>query len=135
MNEAEITRVVQAARACIGTPFHHQGRVSGIGLDCIGLVVHALKCAGLHIEDSTDYGRQPEGKRLEAALRAHGYTRVEDIQAGDILLFRIKREPQHVALAISSDTMVHAYAPAGRVVESGLGETWHRRLVSVFRYQ
>jgi len=37
--------MIEAARRCIGTPFHHQGRASGIGLDCIGLIVIALRAA------------------------------------------------------------------------------------------
>lgn len=127
-------RVVDAARACLGTPFYHQGRVAGIGLDCIGLVIHAIKQAGIDVEDQCDYGRQPEGEKLLGALLQHGFNEVDDILPGDVLLFRFAGAPQHVGLAVSSLAMVHSYAPIGRVVETGLGETWLRRVVGIYRH-
>ncbi|NDE91514.1 MAG: peptidase P60 [Alphaproteobacteria bacterium] len=127
-------RLVDAARACLGTPFYHQGRVAGIGLDCIGLVIHALGYVGMSIEDQQDYGREPDGEKLHAALLAHGLVRAESIKPGDVLLFRFNGQPQHVGLATAHDRMVHAYAPIGRVVETGLGETWLRRMVGIYRY-
>ena len=54
--------MIASARACIGTPFHHQGRAIGIGLDCIGLIVVALTAAGFSVRDRSDYGRRPDGK-------------------------------------------------------------------------
>ncbi len=126
-------RLVDRARACLGTPFYHQGRVAGIGLDCIGLVIHAVKQAGVNIYDQRDYGREPAGDRLRIALVQHGFERVDSIKPGDVLLFRFNGNPHHVGLAVSSDTMVHSYAPVGRVVETGLGETWRRRLAGIYR--
>lgn len=133
MNDYQTT-LVNAARACIGTPFYHQGRVAGIGLDCIGLVIQAVKQIGIEVEDQQDYGREPEGEKLHAALTAHGFEPVDDMAAGDVLLFRFNGEPQHVGLAVSEHSMVHAYAPIGRVVETGLGETWQRRMAGIYRH-
>lgn len=127
-------RVVDAARACLGTPFYHQGRVAGIGLDCIGLVIHAVKQVGLAVEDVDDYGREPQGDTLHHALISHGFVVVDDIVPGDVLLFRFNGAPQHVGLAVSWDAMVHSYAPIGRVVETGLGETWRRRISGIYRH-
>ena len=31
--------IIAIARACLGTPFRHQGRIPGVALDCAGLVV------------------------------------------------------------------------------------------------
>lgn len=133
MNELSRT-LVDSARACLGTPFYHQGRVPGIGLDCIGLVIHAVKQIGVAVEDECDYGREPQGQKLNAALIAHGFETVDTIDAGDVLLFRFNGEPQHVGLAVSAGTMVHAYAPIGRVVETNLGETWLRRISGIYRH-
>ncbi|MDD3029979.1 MAG: NlpC/P60 family protein [Alphaproteobacteria bacterium] len=126
--------MIAAARTCLGTPFHHQGRAPGVGLDCIGLVIVALKAAGLSVNDRTDYGRRPDGKSLIAALEAHGAAKVEPVQAGDILVFRYDRQPQHVALATGAETMIHSFAPAGRVVETSLGAYWKRRLTAAYRF-
>jgi cell wall-associated NlpC family hydrolase len=125
--------MADAARACLGTPFHHQGRVAGMGLDCIGLIIHAMQVAGYEVADCTDYGRQPEGEKLHDALIAHGFKTVKKIQAGDVLLFRFNGMPQHVGIALSQSSMVHAYLPIGRVVEAGLGETWLRRISNIYR--
>jgi len=127
--------MIDAVRACIDTPFHHQGRAPGVGLDCIGLVIVALRAACVAVQDRTDYGRRPDGKSLVAALEDHGAVAVNDWQAGDVLLFRYDRQPQHVALATSTDTMIHSFAPAGKVVETLIGDYWKRRLTGVYRFK
>ncbi len=128
-------KIASAALGCRGTPFHHQGRVRGMGLDCIGVVVHALKAAGIEVNDATDYSRSPENGRLEQSLIDHGFEKADAIQAGDVLLFRFNQQPQHVGVAVSDARFVHAFAPAARVVETGLGEIWQRRLVAIYRYK
>jgi NlpC/P60 family putative phage cell wall peptidase len=127
--------MIAAARGCLGTPFHHQGRNAKTGLDCIGLIAHAAKTGGLPVMDRTDYARQPQAKELFAALEAHGFFSAQEIIAGDVLVFRFNRAPQHVALATAADRMIHAYAPMGKVVETGLGTSWLRRLAAVYRYR
>jgi cell wall-associated NlpC family hydrolase len=118
----------------LGTPFHHQGRQKGVGLDCIGLIVVALGAIGVAVQDRTDYGPRPDGVSLVRGLLAHGARPVETAALGDILLFRFDRQPQHVALANGAGGMIHAYAPAGRVVETNLGQAWMRRLVGIYRF-
>jgi NlpC/P60 family putative phage cell wall peptidase len=126
--------MIAAARECLGTPFHHQGRTPGAGLDCIGLLVVAARAAGRVVEDRTDYSRRPDGQSLIDVLRAHGAAEVSDIAAGDILLFRYDRQPQHVALATGPDNMIHSFAPARAVVETAIGDYWRRRLCGIFRF-
>lgn len=127
-------KLAAEARRSIGTPFHHQGRLPQVGLDCIGMVVVALRAVGFCVRDRLDYGMRPDGRALEDGLIAHGAVRVEgEPAAGDVLLFRYDGQPQHVALALGGGRMVHAFAPAGAVVESGIGAYWARRLVAVYR--
>ncbi|MGE0109105.1 MAG: C40 family peptidase [Bdellovibrionales bacterium] len=129
----DVDRFIDAARSCIGTPFHHQGRQPSVGLDCIGLVVVSLKAVGVSVCDRQDYGVRPEGGALVAALEAHGARAVSEISAGDILLFRYDNQPQHVGIATSSSSLIHAFAPVGSVVETGIGDYWKRRLVGIYR--
>lgn len=134
MKSEQINAMLAATRACIGTPFHHQGRTAGSGLDCIGLVVIGLRAAGILVRDKTDYGRRPDGKSLAEALLSHGAVLVDAMRAGDIVLFRYDGQPQHVALATSDTTMIHSFAPAGKVVETSIGDYWLRRLVGIYRF-
>ena len=32
-------QIIQTARQWLDTPYHHQARVKGVGVDCIGLVI------------------------------------------------------------------------------------------------
>ncbi len=134
MIAVEAADVVAAARACLGTPFHHQGRCQGVGLDCIGLVIIAYRTAGAVVDDKIDYGRRPDGKTLCESLRGYGGVIVSARQAGDVLVFRYDGQPQHVALATDAERMIHAFAPAGKVVETSVGGYWLRRLVAVYRF-
>jgi len=127
-------KIIDAARACIDTPFHHQGRVPGTGLDCIGLVVVALSAAGMDVRDRQDYSVRPDGNKLVEAIVEHGGRVVDCIAPADILLFRYDGQPQHVAIATSENTMIHSFAPVGRVVETSVGAYWKRRLLRIYRF-
>jgi len=126
--------MITAARACLGTPFHHQGRQPGLGLDCIGLIVIARRAAGYIVNDRLDYRSRPDGISLVRAIEEHGGVPVESCRAGDILVFRYDRQPQHVALATSETTMIHSFAPARYVVETTIGNYWKKRLVCIYRF-
>jgi cell wall-associated NlpC family hydrolase len=133
-NPAAIDAMLAAARSALATPFHHQGRLVGAGLDCIGLVVISLRAGGIMVRDRLDYERAPRVGLLSSVLLAHGAQKVAAMQAGDVLLFAIRGLPQHVALCVSDDVMIHAYAPAAQVVETRLGEVWQRRLLGIYRF-
>jgi NlpC/P60 family putative phage cell wall peptidase len=128
-------RLVAVARQWLGTPFRHQGRQPGRGLDCVGLVVCAARHCGLADYDVTDYPRLPQGDALAGHLRAAGLVAVDPRAAlpGDVLLMRFTREAQHVAL-VTDGGILHAHEQVGRVVEHRLDESWRRRIVAVYRF-
>jgi NlpC/P60 family putative phage cell wall peptidase len=134
MTRLQTEQMIAAARKCLGTPFHHQGRRPRLGLDCIGLIVVALRAAGFDVRDRTDYARRPDGRSLIAALTEHGAVPASGIEAGDILLFRYDSQPQHAALATAPDRMIHSFAIAGEVVETIIGDYWRRRLNGIYRF-
>ena len=134
MTRAEL--IVAAARAAIGTPFRHQGRTLGRGLDCAGLAIHCAQTAGIATYDETDYPRQPGGGRLEAAFDQQPELRriaLPEIAPGDVLLMTFEGQPQHVAI-VSEVGIIHAYEPIGRVVEHGLTAFWRARIVRAYRF-
>jgi cell wall-associated NlpC family hydrolase len=76
---------------------------------------------------------------LHDALLGHGFERCTDCydedaaRAGDIALFRFQGAAQHVAILSSKDSIIHAFAPAKKVVETGLGTTWQTRCLGLYR--
>lgn len=126
--------IVAAARAALGTPFRHQGRLPGTALDCAGLALTSAQAAGIAVLDQAGYPRRAGGAMLEAALDGQpALERVTDApQAGDILLMRFEGDPQHLAVCAGS-TVIHAWATLRRVVEHDLTDEWRRRIVRVYR--
>jgi cell wall-associated NlpC family hydrolase len=127
--------IIAAARSALGTPFRHQGREVGRGLDCAGLICHVCDTLGIAYSDQTRYARQPSGGLLESALDGHQC--IERVQGspmpGDLLLLRFAGEPQHLAI-FTGTNMIHAHQPLGKVCEHGFTGPWPRRLVRVYRF-
>ena len=124
--------IVTGARRWLGTPFHHQGRLKGVGVDCAGLILGVAAELGIAALDRRGYGRRPDSEELRR-LCDEQMRRVAlvDAQPGDVLLFEIAGQPQH--LGFDTDIgLLHAYAPARRVVEHVLSEDWEQRLVAAF---
>lgn len=149
MNSAEI---IAEGRTWIGTPFHHQGRVKGVGCDCIGGVLGILHNAGVRSRqrddagnpipftefDRTDYSTDPNSERLKHTLDEHLIAiPLAEIRAGDVLLFKIIHLPQHVGIVADHPygglSLIHAYSPAGKMVEEQLTQSWLSRVVSAYR--
>jgi len=129
--------ILLAARSCLETPFRHQGRQIGVGLDCAGLLIVVAQQLGLDPVDVDGYGRSPAGGLLESALdRQTCLQPVTDIstrQPGDLLLLRFSADPQHLAIDAGA-TMIHAYAKVGKCCEHRLSLQWAARIVRVYRF-
>ncbi len=124
-------QVVAAARAWAGTPWRHQGRVRGVGVDCVGLIIGVARDLGLSAFDVTGYRRRPAERDLLAGCRAH-MRAVPLALPGDAMLFRIDGQAQHLGIATDIG-LLHAHAPMRRVVEHRLDEYWRARIVAAFR--
>jgi NlpC/P60 family putative phage cell wall peptidase len=126
-----IVEIVEIARGWLGTKFKHQGRVKGVGVDCIGLVAGVARELGIEFEDKLNYGRDPNGNELQSELER--YLTPCGIVVGAVALFRIEKQPQHVGI-ISDVGIIHAYAQSRKVVEHGLDAWWLERLVGCYRF-
>ncbi len=127
-------QIVDRARECIGTPFKHQGRIAGMALDCAGLAVHVAS-AWHPVDEPQAYGRLPHDAQLEHWIERQIFLdRAPKPQAGDVLLMRFVREPQHLAIC-AGDTIIHSYQRASAVVEHNLDALWRRRIVAVYRFK
>lgn len=126
-------QVIAEARAWLGTPYQHQGRIKGVSCDCIGLLVGVAHALELSDADFLDYGKRPDG-RLREALEAHLIpVQTAKAQAGDVLLFAWNAVPMHVALASENDQLIHAYLPNRKVVESGIDSRMRAALMAAYQ--
>ncbi|RME63900.1 MAG: peptidase P60 [Alphaproteobacteria bacterium] len=128
-------RAIVAARACLGTRFRHQGRLAGVGLDCVGLIAHVARTLKLSDYDYLHYGRLPHAGALQHHLGRAGLVPIAPATAlpGDVLLFRFDAAPQHVALK-TEHGMIHAFLLARRVVEHRIDDIWAVRLCAAYRF-
>jgi NlpC/P60 family putative phage cell wall peptidase len=133
--------VVASARGWIGTPYLHQASLKNMGCDCLGLVRGVWRdCMGKEPESPPAYAPDwAEAGGLETLATAAGRhlqpVAVEDMKAGDVLLFRWKLHlpAKHAGIATGKTSMVHAQDCLG-VVEVALSKWWQRRLAFVFRF-
>lgn len=126
MSEAVLT-IARAAwvawlHTLLGTPYHHQGRLPGVGLDCAGPLVCGAWHFGLKPRcfDVRGYSREPDGS-LQSYLDAHLLRRQRpELQLGDVVLngFRMA-PPRHIALIVGEEhgqwVMLHACSRTGKV--------------------
>ena len=90
------TDIIAEARAWIGTPYHHQASLIGVGADCLGLVRGVWRC--LHDRDaeappaySRDWAEASGDETLLAAASRHLDRRyIGTMRPGDVVVFRFR---------------------------------------------
>jgi NlpC/P60 family putative phage cell wall peptidase len=134
--------IVAAARSWLGTPYHHQASVKGVGSDCLGLIRGIWReLYGPEPEAmpayTRDWGSATGSETLLAAACRH-LIKVEDLDRrspGDVLVFRMRDEgvAKHAGILTSGSWLVHAQEGLG-VIEIELGRWWRRRAVAAFSF-
>lgn len=92
--------VVAEARSWIGTPFQHQQRLKGVGVDCAGLVIGVARELGLVAADFdvTGYSRAPDGTLLELCDANMARIGQDQMQPGDVVVVSVESDPQHMGI-------------------------------------
>lgn len=137
-----ITREMVVAEALTweGTPFHHQARLKGAGVDCVGVIIKVAHALGISSFDTIDYARQPDPEVMGNLLREHldPVASEADVRLGDIIWFRVDK-PRHLGIVVSLNpiTFIHAYErrKIRRVIVSRLDSINGLRPVSFWRYR
>lgn len=124
--------VVIEALKFVDTPYQHQGRKLGIGIDCIGLPILVALALEMGNFDEIDYGRDPDG-----TLK----TKIEQvckkivIQPGALLIFKIAASAQHCGIVtkhpLGGHGLIHAWDIADKVVHQRLGD-WRKKIVGCY---
>lgn len=138
--EEQRRRVVQEARTWKGTPYHHEGKVRGAGVDCAMLILQSFVGAGLvpamDVERYTaDWHLHRSEEKYLAVVEGH-LARMDDselsyvdriaaspnfkVKPGDVLVWRIGRTFSHGAIVSDFPSIIHAYFPSQMVEEEQL---------------
>lgn len=135
--------VAQEVKEWIGTPWQHQAFHKGLGCDCIGLVrgvgenSQALVCdpSSPQAKRYSGYGRQPRPSIMRRALLEY-FIPIQTTEAtiGDILWFRVGKDPMHLGIISEPGIVVHADAILGRVIEHRIDQSWRQRVVGAYRF-
>jgi NlpC/P60 family putative phage cell wall peptidase len=151
--------IVALARGWLGTPYHHQASLKGVGCDCLGLVrgVYAEAC-GQPAETPPPYSRDwaeasARETMIEAAARHLTPVDIGAAEPGDVLIFRLRpgAMAKHCAIVSSAPggrpaigliagheesaplLMIHAIECAA-VCEVHVTAWWRRRIAAAFRF-
>ncbi len=111
-------RVVELAKAQIGTPYAFGGSRPQDGFDCSGLVQWTFGRQGVTLPRSVD-----EQCRVGRPVEA------DDLQPGDLVFFSIhgRDHPDHVGIYAEKHRFVHAPRTGDVVRSESLNDAWWRR--------
>ncbi len=116
-------RVVAEARTWLGTPYHHAADVKGHGVDCAMILIRVYCDLGIVDKfDPRPYTRDWFLHRDEERYLGHLFKRSKEVREpglGDIVVFQMGRCYAHAGIVSRLDplSIIHAFAPASRVVE------------------
>lgn len=122
----ERAHVIEVARSWIGTPFHDQAAIKGVGVDCAHLLAAVGVEAGLvepfHIEVySPQFMLHRDDPLFESyVLRFTREIPEAEARMGDVVLYRVGRSFAHGGFIVEwPAAIIHAYKTYGGVVETG----------------
>lgn len=121
-----VANLADAALPFVGKPFRMGGRKPDSGLDCIGVIVAALECAGRPVSALPGYSlRQYDLHSLVLLAERVGLHRVagETIR-GDVLHLQPSPSQAHLAISLGDQGIIHAHAGLRRVVISPPPAPW-----------
>ncbi len=112
---------IQENRAHVGTPFKHQARCKGVGVDCIGSIVSSANILGQDTSNiPADYGEFPDPSILLNVLMNSNLVNFDnkrEIIPGYIAVVILNSAPQHFGVISENGNWIHACRISGKVVE------------------
>ena len=138
---ADPARVIAVARSWLGTPYHDQASLRGVGCDCLGLARGVWrKLVGAEPFPIPPYSRDwgetgPVEVLAEGARRMMIEVPTPEAPPGALILFRMRPRAiaKHVGILTSPTTFLHACERLG-VIEEPLTPTWQRRIAFAFLF-
>ena len=131
----------RSARSWLGTPYHDQASLRGVGCDCLGLARGVWReVVGPEPFPIPAYSRDwgetgPREVLAEGAGRMMPEISVSEVCPGALVLFRMRpcAIAKHVGIMTGPDHFLHAYERLG-VIEEPLTRSWRRRVALAFLF-
>ena len=141
MIAADPDLVVAVARRFLGTPYHDQASLRGVGCDCIGLARGVWReVVGAETFPIAPYSRDwgetgPHEVLADGARRMMPEIALADVRPSAIVLFRMapRAIAKHVGILTGPDSFIHSYERLG-VIEEVLTPIWRRRIAFAFLF-
>ena len=141
MRPADPRRVIAAARGWLGTPYHDQASVRGVGCDCLGLARGIWReVVGSETLPVPPYSRdwgESGSREVLADSAARVLIRIDPTDAGPgaVVLFRMRAGAivKHVGILAGPDSFIHSYERLG-VIKEPLSIAWRRRIAFAFLF-
>ena len=115
-----------AALELLGTPFRLGGHDRVSGVDCLGLVLCALRASGTRIGPVPHYSlRQRQTGPFEQLASEVGFRPVQALrEPGDVLQLMPSASLIHLAVASNLGQIIHAHASLRRTVIGPFPANW-----------
>ena len=139
-----VDNIITEARSWIGTPYQHQARLKGVGVDCAMMIADI--CLTLNLITKEQLKMIPpypatwhvtdDKPILTDLMKEFGCKQINryDYQPGDVLVFKVGRVPSHLAILTDQNTMIHAQGGTiNKVTECSFSASWVKRMVEVYR--
>lgn len=120
-------KIIQHARAQIGSPYRYGGESPKAGFDCSGLVYYSHKKVGLNVPRTTG------GQYRSTAPIARKH-----LQPGDLVFFSLRhnRKISHVGIYLGANRFVHAPSKNKHVSIADMSSPfWNKRFVRGGRFR
>ena len=113
--------IAERAQEAIGLHFRLHGRSIGTGLDCVGLIAHAIKPIIMDIEIPRNYSLRFDDINIPIAFfEAHNFERIDSEQGfltGDIAIIAPAAQQLHFII-IAQDGYIHAHSGLRKIVKT-----------------
>lgn len=126
------SELIRVGRTYIGTPFLHQGRVKGEGIDCVGFLICLFKEVGIIQSDwdFTRYNYFNDGEKIhEYILNWGDEISINLIKPGDVVRLKMYENAQHAGL-ISDYGLIHVLK---KTCEHSINDKWQKRICQAYR--
>jgi len=133
--------VISAARSWLGTPYHDQASLKGVGCDCLGLARGVWReVVGAEPFPVPPYSRDwgetgPREVLGDGARRMMIALAPADAPPGALVLFRMapRAIAKHVGILTGAGSFIHSYERLG-VIEQPLTPSWARKIAFAFLF-